>query len=98
MKKIITFIYIKSISHLFNLSTHTGDKDSRFCPICSKKVPLKAYTAHICKCYKFAKESTCIKLPEEDTFMKFKKLQQVVRTTIHSECRHGMLTNPDKRR
>ena len=35
------YIYIKNISGLFNLSTYTGDKDKRFCPICSQKVPLK---------------------------------------------------------
>ena len=67
-------IHIKSISHLFNMSNHRGDNDKRFCPICSQMVPLKDYAAHICKCYKFAKESTCIKLPEEETFMKFKSV------------------------
>ena len=32
------YIYIKKISHFFNLSTQKGDKDQTFCPICSQKV------------------------------------------------------------
>ena len=55
------YIHINNISHLNNLSTQIGDKDKRFSPICSQKVPHKKYNAHICKCYKFARESTCIK-------------------------------------
>ena len=47
---------IKNIMHLNNLSTQTGYTDKRFCPICSQTVPVKEYNAHICKCYKFAKE------------------------------------------
>ena len=51
--------------------TTYNDKDKQFCPICSQKVPVDEYNAHLCKCYKFAKESTCIKLPKEDTFMRY---------------------------
>ena len=83
-------LFIKNFSHLFNLSTQTGDQDKRFWHICLQKAPVKEYNAHICKRYNFAKESTCTKLPEEDTCMKFNNLktQKHGRATIHSICRH----------
>ena len=37
-----------------------------------KRCHSKECNTHICKCYKFAKESTCIKLPEEDTLTQLK--------------------------
>ena len=46
------YIYIKKISHFFNLSTQKGDKDKTFCPICSQKVKTTEYKEHLCKCYK----------------------------------------------
>ena len=72
------YVYIKNISRLFNLSTHTGDKDKRFWPRCSQKMPVKEDHAHICKRCTFAKASTCIKLPEEVTSMTFESLSNML--------------------
>ena len=92
------YIYIKNISRFFNLSTPRNEKGQRFGHICSQKqAPLKAYDAHICKCYKSAKESTCIKFPDEDTFMKFKKLQNMVERpfSVYVDTERSLLTTND---
>ena len=60
-------------------------------------MPFKEYNAHICKCYEFAKDSTCIKLPEEDTFMQFKGFNNMLDGPYIVYAASGLLTYPDQR-
>ena len=47
---------------MFNLRTHTHDKDTRFCPICSKKILFDEFRSNISKRYNFDTNSKLIKL------------------------------------
>ena len=49
-----------------------------FRPICNHKVLATEYNTRICKCYKFAKESTCIKLPEQNHVMEFRNFKNML--------------------
>jgi hypothetical protein len=60
------YVYIKNIDHFFNTHNQSIDKDKRLCPVCCNKINFKEYNNHLSTCYKFAKNSTLIKLPEED--------------------------------
>ena len=76
------YIYIKHIERLLNTHKLTCHKDKAFCPICQKPIVVKPenedeigvdkFRAHLSKCYKFAKDSTLLKLPAEGDTMKFK--------------------------
>ena len=76
------YIYIKHIERLLNTHKLTCHKDKAFCPICQKPVVVKPenedeigvdkFRAHLSKCYKFAKDSTLLKLPAKGDTMKFK--------------------------
>ena len=71
------FIYIKLIGRLMNIHQHTTDKDKRFCPLRNGKIQQTEFTKHITECYRFAKDSTLIKLPTpgEKDKMKFHHFQ-----------------------
>ena len=72
------YIYIKHICH----------KDKTFCPICQKGIVVEPkdetergvdkFKEHLSKCYKFAKESTLIKLPDPGTQMEFKNFKNEI--------------------
>ena len=66
------YVYIKNIDRLLNTHKNTYDTGKRVCPICQQKVKLCNYGSHMQECYKFAKGSTIIELPEEGAVMKFK--------------------------
>ena len=76
------YIYIKHIERLLNTHKLTCHKDKAFCPICQKPIAVKPenedeigvdkFRAHLSKCYKFAKDSTLLKLPAVGDKMKFK--------------------------
>ena len=65
------FVYINYISHFLNVSTQTIDKRSESVRYAFHKMLIKGPSAVICKRYTSAKESACIKLPEEGSCMKF---------------------------
>ena len=68
-------IYVKHIDRILNTHKLTCHKNKAFCPICQQKVVITKendddievdkFRQHLAKCYKFAKGSTLIKLPEE---------------------------------
>jgi hypothetical protein len=66
------YVYIKHIERLFNLHHQGIDKDKRFCPMCNGKIKFCEYSNHLKACYQFHKEGSLIKLPDPESFMKFK--------------------------
>ena len=82
------YIYIKHIDRLLNTHRLTCHKDKAFCPICQKPVVVKhenddeigvdKFRLHLSKCYKFSKESTLLKLPEEGETMEFKNYKNMI--------------------
>ena len=64
--KINLIMFILKILTIFNTHNQSVDKDKRLCPVRCKKINFKEYSNHLSNCYKFAKNSTLIKLPEED--------------------------------
>ena len=89
--------HIKNISHLFNLSTQTGNKYQQFCPRCCQHGPLKEYNAHICKCYKTAQIINMHHIARNKRYIQeVHKATQVCWSTLHCKCRHWMPTTSNE--
>ena len=65
------YVYIKHIERLFNRHVNSKTVGTKLCPLCEKDIKEKDYRNHVSICYKFCKEGTIIKLPEEGSKMKF---------------------------
>jgi hypothetical protein len=84
------YIYIKHIERLMNTHALTCHKGKKYCPICQKPVVACAendtengievdhFRKHLSECYKFAKDSTIIKLPAEGSTMEFKNYKNML--------------------
>ena len=69
------YIYIKHLERLFNTHKCSQVKGTKLCPLCEKNVDEKEYRKNSTKCYKFGKEGTLLRLPEEGATMKFKNFK-----------------------
>ena len=69
------YIYIKHIERLFHTHVSSKTAGTKFCPLCATNVEDKEYRNHLRKCYKFGKEGTLLRLPEEGATMKFKSFK-----------------------
>ena len=66
---------LKHLEQLFNTRRCSQTKGTELCPLCEKNVDEKEYRNHLTKCYKFGKEGTLLRLPEEGATMKFKNFK-----------------------
>jgi hypothetical protein len=88
MKNNHIIFYIKHIDRLLNIHKLTCHKDKAFRPICKKPVVVKpedddeigvdTFGLHLSKCYKYSKDSTLLKLPEEGSTMEFKNHRNMI--------------------
>jgi hypothetical protein len=82
------YIYIKHLERLMNMHKLTCHKRKRFCPMCQKPIVVEPtnddeigvdkFKLHLSKCYKFARDSTLIKLPDPGTQMEFKNYKNML--------------------
>jgi len=72
------YIYIKHIERLMRIHTQTCHQGKKYCPICQKAVKGEILKEHFTQCYRFAKESTIIKLPEDGATMEFKNYKNML--------------------
>ena len=65
------YVYIKHLSRLININYNGKATSKQFCPYCEKACD-ECLTTHIKTCYKIQfKEGALLKLPAENTYMKF---------------------------
>ena len=68
----MTMHNIDTIKYWRLCHTHVNSKSvgTKLCPLCRKNIDEKEYRNHLSKCYKFGKDGSLLRLPDEGVTMK----------------------------
>ena len=64
------YVYIKSLSRLFDLTKNAVDRNKNHCPFCNKKISTD-FCKHLADCNRRCSGGTAVTLPEKGSVMKF---------------------------